>query len=268
MIREISSPEIKALLVEMLRDIHSFCQCNGITYSIAYGTMLGAVRHKGFIPWDDDIDIMLPREHYIKFITTYSNERYKIVNYKNNKDYSQPYAKVYDTRTIIDEDNRYDAKIGVFIDIFPIDHIPDDKIIRDRFFAKKIILNFLHTLKTVSIDWNHRSLTKNILLLFGCFFLKPVSSKFICEKLDKLSQKYNKVPTLSSSVFVVTDNRKTEVFPTSLFVNTILLSFESIKVSAVSQYDKYLTGCYGNYMKLPPIDKQISNHSIKAWWKE
>lgn len=264
--KEISPVELKKILIDMLQDIHNFCEKNNIKYSVAYGTLLGAVRHKGFIPWDDDIDIMLPRKDYERFIESYGNDRYRVIDMLTNPNYGLPYAKVEDVRTIMDEGVCYKTQYGVFIDIFPVDNIPDDENIRKSYFSNKKKWNFIYNVKTVPTNWRQRSIIKNIFLSIGKSIFKPIGIGYVCKKLIEISKKYNNIETKCGSIFVVTDNKESEVFPIDMYVDIIKLPFENIIVNAVRMYDLYLKGCYGDYMKLPPIEKQISNHTIKAWW--
>lgn len=123
--KKIETEEMKKLELDMLIDVAKFCDENDIRYYLSGGTLLGAVRHKGFIPWDDDIDISMPRPDYLKFVSTYngSSEFYQVQSIENNDKYWRTFAKVFDTRTYLKEDAIRMPKDGngVFIDIFPID---------------------------------------------------------------------------------------------------------------------------------------------------
>ena len=100
---ELGIDKLKQIQLDMLKDIHTFCVEHEIRYSLAFGTLLGAVRHKGYIPWDDDIDIMMPREDYNRFIRSYGNQTYKIADMSVNPNYGLPFAKVEDVLTVIEE---------------------------------------------------------------------------------------------------------------------------------------------------------------------
>ena len=116
--------EVKQVELEILEYVDKICKENNIQYSLAYGTMLGAVRHKGFIPWDDDIDILLKREEYeklLRILYSKTDEKYQVFSLKD-EGYWYSYAKVTDTRTIIVEKNDRNMKECVYIDIFPIDY--------------------------------------------------------------------------------------------------------------------------------------------------
>lgn len=131
--RLISFEEHKKIQLSILRDIDVFCQKNQIKYFLAFGTLLGAIRHKGFIPWDDDIDIAMPRPDYNKFILSFNGmvDNLKVLAPEIDLDYYAPYANVYDTRTVLEEKGTSHLKfeIGVKIDVFPIDGVPTNKIV-------------------------------------------------------------------------------------------------------------------------------------------
>ena len=125
--QKLSLDEIKNSELLILDDIDRVCRKNNIKYSLAFGTLIGAVRHKGFIPWDDDIDIVMTRDNYDKFIHTYINEKnenYSILNHEFDKNYYHQFTKVVDNRTTINNDNLREIKnMGVWVDVFPVDKI-------------------------------------------------------------------------------------------------------------------------------------------------
>ena len=161
---ELGIDKLKQIQLDMLKDIHTFCVEHEIRYSLAFGTLLGAVRHKGYIPWDDDIDIMMPREDYNRFIRSYGNQTYKIADMSVNPNYGLPFAKVEDVLTVIEENVEGESVFGVYIDVFPVDSIPDNMLARRSFYKMKSLLNTLFDLKTVRLN-KSRSLLK---LLVGC----------------------------------------------------------------------------------------------------
>lgn len=120
--REIGFSEIKGVALDILKDVAHFCDTHDIRYVLAYGTMLGAVRHKGFIPWDDDIDIMMPRDDYNRFIKLYNNHnpRYQVYSIENDDKYTYTMARIFDQETVMVDNTlwRNFDKAGVFIDIF------------------------------------------------------------------------------------------------------------------------------------------------------
>lgn len=264
--KEILLEEVKLIQLDILSNIHNFCLSNGIEYSLAYGTLLGAVRHKGYIPWDDDIDIMMRREDYERFIRTYSHNYYKIVNTSTENRYYLPFAKVCDSRTVINEHSTHDNNYGIYIDVFPIDNIPDSRCSFNRMFARKTFWNIIHTLKIVGVS-NKRSYIKNMVLRISQVMLSIIPMKCVVSKMESISQEYNDETTRRRAVFTVSNNVKRWVLAKEVFDNYREIVFEGKTFMSVLEVDKYLTAMYGDYMKLPPEEKRVSHHGFDAYWK-
>lgn len=148
--KEIFMDEIKKIELEILKDVAKFCDENAIDYYLAGGTLLGAIRHQGFIPWDDDIDLIMPRKDYIKFFTTYkSNKRYYIADsIINNAQHWLQAGKIFDARTIVINQNEK-MKSHVWIDVFPTDGVPKNKLLQYLHFWHTRLANYIY-LSTVT----------------------------------------------------------------------------------------------------------------------
>lgn len=272
--REIGLDERKKILLEMLKDVDTFCKSKGLTYYLAFGTLLGAVRHKGFIPWDDDIDIMMPRRDYEKFAILFPAERNRRFIYQGNtKNYPLAFGKVIDTRTIKFERMRDKYQVmGLDIDVFPIDNYPADideatkwcdEIARTQ---KKSKLLFTPLTKGKK---NLRAFVKNLVIRFRYLTddLGFVSVSQLIRKIDNLSQQYNITETgycgiAAINTYGVKKRNRKEIYSSASEVN-----FEGELFLAPMGYDEYLRDIYGDYMQLPPKDKRKSHHSFKAYWK-
>lgn len=266
--KEIELEELKGLQMDVLTAIDKFCTENGITYSLAGGTLLGAVRHKGYIPWDDDIDIYLYRDDYNKLINTFPEVyegRYKIASLERDKEWERPYANAYDDKTILLEKSTEKKQIGVFIDIFPIDNVPDDEIEWRNYDNSRRRLQKFHALRFIRYS-KSRSFIKNTIVLLTRVFTFFLSKRSVAIYLSKLAQKYNSIETkyvFSNAQGIFVKKR----FLRKVFDHVIELPFEDRKFKGFADYEEYLRNAYGDYMKLPPVEKRVSHHCFEAYWK-
>lgn len=277
--KQIDIEELKQLQCDILYKIHIFCHENNIKYSLAYGTLLGAVRHKGYIPWDDDVDIMMLRADYDRFIYNFSGAypELSICAPELDLDYYTPYCNVWDNRTKLYEnvcDNiEYDKHrgfdIGVKIDVFPIDAVPSGS--KQCLFVRTKILNALRWASSRPLSFYLRSKINILFKIEFCFF-KFVSMFFGYKKIQKMiisfGRDYNSKLKDSDRVDMVVFDYKKRDFSKKGFDHCMELPFEKFVFKAISNYDEYLSASYGDYMKLPPKDQQVPHHGFKAYWKD
>lgn len=263
--------ELRLIQMDILSYVDKVCRENCIKYSLAGGTLIGAVRHKGYIPWDDDIDIMLVREEYEKLVDILSaNDSdnsipYKILTHSKEKGFLYPFAKVVDNRTILKEDVRGDMDFGIDIDIFPIDSIPCDERRTDRLISRMGCLYDMLTIKRLKVS-SHRSVWKNITIILSRFVLSPISCHWIINKMERKAISYVTVKPCRRACLVWGYGKK-EVVPYTVHESHIELPFEDRKFMVIADYYTYLSNVYGNYMQLPPEEKRISHHGFEAYWK-
>ncbi|MBO4693983.1 MAG: LicD family protein [Clostridia bacterium] len=266
--KKISYDESKQIQLGILKDFIDFCDNNNLSYFIGYGSLLGAVRHKGFIPWDDDIDLQMPREDYNKLIKIYNDmqatDQYRLIS-PYSKDALHSYVKIIDTRTVKDESGvRYTGeKLGIDIDVFPIDGLPDTMAEYDDLFnkIKKIYKKFVY----LKSDFSGNNL-KNTLLRFYQSLMGTGSN--LIRKAEKMLSKYpynnsKYVGTLASYYDYYNDRHEKENYQ-----GYVMLKFEDIDVKAPIGYDCILKTIYGDYMKLPPEDERVTHHTYTAYWKD
>lgn len=259
---------LKLLQLDIMDVIHNFCFENKINYSLACGSMLGAARHKGYIPWDDDIDIYLLREDYNKLLLLFPStlNNIKIASLNRDKKWGRAYSKAYDCRTIV-KDAGYPYKIGVGIDIFPIDRVPDDEVMWKKYDRKRRILQRLYEYKISLLFRNGREYWKYLFIPIVKLLLLPFSVRFMGIYLDKYSQKYNN--TESSRVFECCLGKiMKNPFRRTIMNKLIEMPFEDRVYIGMAEYDEYLTQSYGDWRKLPPKEKQVTHHILHAWWKD
>ena len=269
---KLSLEESKKTQVEILSYIDKKCKEHNIHYSLAYGTLLGAIRHKGFIPWDDDIDIMLLRKDYDTLLSLLSSDaNYNLIYEKTNNNW-YTYAKLCDKRTYLREDGYPEIeRLGVFVDIFPMDFIPDNKL--ERFFYAKALYLFDRLIYT-SVSKNFfrstsfiKTIIKTILFTPLALVSKSIGTKKLVNTTLRLMQKYND-KNMSYVGFLPNKYGYKEVFPVDWFENLDTLEFEGHSLSVISDYQSYLSLLYGNYMQPPPEDKRVSNHVFTSYWRE
>lgn len=277
--KEIDINELKTIQMDILGAVHRFCVSHNIRYSLACGTMLGCARHKGYIPWDDDIDIYLLREDYNRLIDIFPDTlegHYKFACLERTSDYCIPFGKVYDDRTVFQESHAYTSYIGVNIDVFPVDAVPDNDDAWLRYDKKRRFWQNLFGLKIggdikVLRFHSDRSLLKNIGMSFRKLIVKIlfslISLRTFAKLLQRIAMKYDKKQ--SKRVFECCQGAfQKHPFPRSLFDDLRPMPFEGREFMAFADYDAYLTNGFGNWRELPPEEKRISHHTFKAWWKD
>lgn len=266
--KKIEKLEFQKISLEILKGIHNFCIKNDIKYSLGYGTMLGAIRHKGFIPWDDDIDIVMPRPDYNRFVETFVAENLSIISPENNPAFYAPFANVYDVRTILFEKNKKmkGVDIGVKIDIFPLDATPDSEDDYNKLIKKMSFWNRVLAAKTNKLTMYFNQPTKLIKVsLIRLLFIRT-SIKTIQKKIKEIATKadFNNTIYLDNIVFNTYIGKRHRK---ACYNSYVKKEFEDFDFLVAEGYDEILSTIYGDYMTPPPIEKRCSNHNFIAYWK-
>lgn len=259
--------EVKNLQLEVLQAIHSFCDSRKIPYSMACGTMLGAVRHKGYIPWDDDIDIYLLRDDYKRLVSEFPEKyegRFELISLERNQKWDRPYAKAFDNCTHVQENAYCSVQIGVGIDIYPIDDVPDDEEEWKRYDKRRRLIQKALSIKRMRYT-KGRGLRKNLLMFVLKIPVLFVSRRHFAEYIGSYSQKNNNKGY--NSVFeCVQGLLQKNKFCKKEFQSLSLYAFEDREFYGFSDYDSYLRCGYGDYMQLPPLEKRVIHHDYIASW--
>ena len=265
--KQLTKEEIKNIQLKILNIVANYCDKENLTYFLGYGTLLGAVRHQGYIPWDDDIDILMPRPDYEKFIRDFCiMEDYKVYSYSIDSEYPYTFAKVsYEKSLLIEKTDLGFKKLGVNIDIFPLDGLPSSEKIRKKIFRTIKIRENILDIKKISINKN-RSKYKNMILRIGKSILYPISYKKIIENINIDASKYNYYDC-DFIGNIVSSYGYDEIMPKEIFEDKIKLKFEGDEFYAPIGYDKYLVNIYDNYMEMPPLENRVTHHNFKAYMK-
>jgi len=266
MVNELDLSSIREIQLEILVFLDQFFAANSINYSLANGTALGAIRHKGYIPWDDDIDILLSRENYNEFIKLFKeNEYYDLIHYKSDSNFIYPFAKVYCKSTLLIENTIRQPNYGVNIDVFPLDYLPKGVFRENMTFLLIKLIRFTINLKSISSSHIKSSSNLKKIVFIGiktALVIFPFSLlNFIIEWLA-----INKENSCIGNLVWGLGNRDKHL--NELFSNYVSVRFENHEFSLMIGFKEYLTNLYDDYMTLPKIENQISHHSFTAFTKE
>lgn len=262
-------PKWNAVINGVLRQYIGICKEHNLTYFCCGGTAIGAIRHQGMIPWDDDIDVFMPRPDYDRFIQIASQqlpEGLELVTPYNKNEYHLFFAKLCDKHTTLQEEQDVPCVYGLYIDIFPIDGAPDD--IEDARAMIRLFTKTKHKLEAIS---THVSFMAYLSLLkapkeWGRFARKTIGFFFrkwyrrhLLQQLSEISYRYSYDSASLVAVYCGSYGPK-EVFPKAWLQGTKTFLYEGMEVDLPSGYDEYLRQYYGDYMQLPPEEKRISHH--------
>lgn len=255
--------------LNLLKYFISLCDSYHLKYFLIYGTMLGAVRHEGFIPWDDDIDVCMPRDDYCKLIELIKNEKVIESTYcftgveLNNA--TNLFLKLINKNIEIKEKVEVDKYL--WLDIFVLDGLPSKEERAKKYMRKMFIMEQLYNVKIIKFKnllKGSKTLKRRIIKLITKPFMFFVNKDFLAKKILRNSQKYNYNDSkYVSTLLGLTPNKN--FYEKRLFEELSNYNFEDIHVSSMKNYDEYLTITYGDYMKLPPEEKRYT-HNFDAYY--
>ncbi len=258
--------EIQQMELGIMEYIHEVCQKIGVKYFLAYGSLIGAVRHKGFIPWDDDMDICMLREDYEKlqdYLIANPDERYEVMSYKNNLNYVYPFMKVQDNQTyLLEEDVRIDSNMGIYVDIFPVDGYEDDSVFKDKMtrLIKKRQLS-CYTFKGIT---NTKSLLNSLIRYISVIIFYFTNTNKYIRGIDELAQS-RKVGDYELVDYLIYKDMNKPVWKREWLNQTITGVFEGKEFMIPKNYHEILTSDYGDYTQLPPVELRFSHHDFQLW---
>lgn len=262
-------PRWNAVIIDVLSVFIRICEAQGLRYFCAGGTAIGAVRHQGMIPWDDDIDVFMPRPDYDRFLRLAAQsmpEGYEVLSPYATKDYPMYFAKMCNARTTLLENERIPCVFGLYIDIFPLDGACDD--VETCYREKRRFKRLMNKLEAVS---THNSFGEYVGLLtkrreWGRFAVKTVAfccrswlRRWLLKQMDSIAYGHDYV--LSSRVVTYSGAyQRQEIYPKAWLETPQMFAFEGLMVNLPHDYDAYLRHFFGDYMTLPPVEQRASHH--------
>jgi lipopolysaccharide cholinephosphotransferase len=271
--KQLSLNNIQDMSLHIMKEIHEFCINNNISYSLAYGSLIGAVRHKGFIPWDDDMDIVMPRPDYERFCRTYKGATTKAFASCIGNSYLL-YGRVCDmVSTKVSPHTIWATEgTGIWIDVFPIDGISCSyEELHDKGNILRILDQRLFEARGAIDKWNPlRSLTFNLKkaakrILYNRYKINDIHAqcKNILPISDFETSKY-------CGVLVFPIGFEKQYFSTSIFKEFVLVDFCDTKFLVIKRYEQFLKSYYGDYMQYPPVEQRQPSHTehLYFWMNE
>ena len=256
--------ELQNKLAEILGWYHEFCVSHELRYYCIGGTALGAVRHNGFIPWDDDIDVGMPRVDYEKFKVLSAKEingkgKYFVEFPSEKRDFGYTYGKFYDTETTLIENSRFKTKRGIYLDVFPLDGIGDSKEEAVKNFKKIDKWNNLFNTRVCGIRKGRKWYKNLSIILSRAIPNFVINQQKLMKKIDNMSKERG----FDACKYVanISGNwHEKEIHERKVLGEPTLCRFENIEIFIPEKADEYLTGLYGDWKKLPPPEKQVTHH--------
>ena len=259
--------DVQSKILDIFLKVNEICERNNLTYYAIGGTCIGAVRHQGFIPWDDDLDIAVPIEEWDTFWAVMERElpdTYEIYNGNHINHYRYVFNKIHDANTTFIEEAEKgfpDSYKGIFIDVMPIAGIPADHFERGKFYKKIRHLGILNFIRRYPIKEMENK--KRKVLCFVLHALSPfISFHYYSDQWIRLLKKYPMKEAQYTGYTWWDQISENLCFPMEFFKDTTRMPFETTQILCPVDYDGYLTKQFGDYMTLPPEDQRLDHHQV------
>lgn len=264
----LTTRQIQLVGLNMLKYFDSLCKEHHLTYFLSGGTLLGAIRHQGFIPWDDDVDVMMPRPDYnrlMELLPSLKHERFSLLTKIGG--YETPYLRLMDSHTVVLQNGYLTESVPhLFLDIFPIEGLPDSDEDCLSFYKKMRLYDIMYqSVRKAKFRENERLK----LLKTGVHYLARMTggASAWCRRFDRAAQKYAFGTTKHSGVCLIAHYGARECMPAEVFAASVPVRFEDGEFPAPAGYDRYLSGLYRDYMQLPPEDKRAT-HALECRYSD
>lgn len=272
--KSLSMEEIQNISFDILKTIGSICDKENLNYVLAFGTLIGAVRHKGYIPWDDDVDIMMPRPDFEKLMRYFEKhqsdlEPYEPWNKSKHPDYPYTLTRIIDKRYILDVDNERPCNMGIFVDIYVMDAAGNSyeeacsTLRKTKIYPRSIFLSTRMRLKKNGT----KGFVKNLIKPLFYTYVKFLGTSYFIKKLYKIinQRKYDDCSYLGCLEWGSTTGSAMAKIDIE---NPVPIEFNGMFFHAPNNYDFYLSQTYGDYMTPPPVKDRVYHHLYKAYKKE
>lgn len=262
--------EYDAILVRILCKIQDLCEENGIKWFLAYGSCLGAIRHKGIIPWDDDIDICMSRPDFDKFVDICKDKDlggFELCTSETTDGFYDHWARFVDKNTTLLWDIERPFVSGIYVDVFPLDGAADGNILENykRYIFWSRITNFARTFFSWRqiINWFLKGKIQCLLLALGTSTFRKFFLKLGPKMKNSIVRKYKYHDSAFVTLYINVYNHEKHTIKKSMIEETILVPFQDMTVPIPKDYDAYLKHLYGDYMTPPPDDKKDDRHVVR-----
>ncbi len=270
---EINHREMQRIALDALKYFASFCEKHNLRYFLAGGSLIGAIRNHGFIPWDDDIDICMPRNDYQKFLELSeedSQSHYEILTPYKKKYCIYTYMKFYDSRTVlIDLPDTVKYPLGVYLDVYPVDGLPESMAESDRLYKnirRLISLHFLFNAR-YKIYIQKSNIVKKLVGYAIGVIGKLFIGNYFFNRLDREARKRDFDKSRYVGRLVAGKGSKERIL-NDCFSAYVRVRFEDGIFNAPQCYHQYLSNLYGDYMELPPEQERVKRHHNYVYWKQ
>ena len=262
--------EWNACITDILHFFDGLCKQHGLRYFVAYGTAIGAIRHKGIIPWDDDIDVVMPRPDYerlVKICETTQFDNYELLTPYNTPGYYMPFAKMCNKNTTLVESEEFHCVLGMYIDIFVYDGMSDDPATQQTMLRRYV--KYWNRFTVVSSHYSRKKIfsklkrgeVKDLIHYWLLSLNRPFFRKRFLKILHDTVHAFN-YDDCDTIVKYPPGYGDREVIPKKMIAGSIEVPFETITVTIQARYDELLRRYFGDYMQYPPLEQQHSNHLI------